>query len=56
MQTVYEKQSSYKTPSLVRMGEAQDTILGVFGAGFDVDTLFLGANGQEFQSELDLND
>lgn len=51
-----EKQISYQTPTLVKIGNAEETIRGLYGAGFDADTLFMLGSGQEFQSELDLKD
>lgn len=51
-----QEQTFYEIPTLVKVGRAQDTIRGVYGPGFDADTLFLVASSQEFQSELDLND
>lgn len=51
-----EKQISYQPPTLVKVGNAEDTILGFCSVGFDTDTLFMVGSSQEFQSELDLND
>lgn len=51
-----ENQTSYQAPTLVKVGDAEDTVRGFYGAGFDADTLFMLGSGQEFQSELDLND
>ena len=47
-----EKNTNYKTPVLVKVGEAQEAIRGILGCGYDCDLLFLGS-GQEFQSDLE---
>jgi hypothetical protein len=49
---MHDQQNSYEAPSLVKVGEAHETILGSYMQGFDGDGLFLGSVGQEFQSEL----
>jgi hypothetical protein len=51
IRTMNEKPTPYETPILVKVGEAQDAIRGIYSCGYDTDTLFL-ASGQEFEEEL----
>jgi hypothetical protein len=47
--------TTYETPTLVMIGNAEDAIRGVYSNGYDGDTLYM-VSTLEFQSELGLND
>ena len=47
-----KKNTNYDPPVLVKVGEAQDAIRGIYGCGYDLDGTFIGS-GQEFQSDLE---